>query len=66
MKFIKCDRCGRDTKGMHILFQGTLLIPIGTGKSGRGIYKWGEDKDIDLCNDCRAELVILLSDWFTN
>lgn len=66
MKKIECDRCGRDTEGMHIIFQGTLLGVGWSKETGRSRYQWGEDKDIDLCNDCRSDLVKILSDWFTS
>lgn len=65
MRAISCDRCGQDTEEMDIIFQGTLLDAEWAEKTGRFRYEWGGDKDIDLCHDCKEDLVELLSDWFT-
>ena len=65
MKVITCDRCSRDMEGMHIIFQGRLMSRRYAVETGRNRYQWERDKDIDLCNECKSELVILLSDWFT-
>ncbi len=65
MKTIQCDRCGQDTKGMHIQFQGELLSKDFAKKTKRLRYDWGENREIDLCANCRTELTVLLTSWFT-
>ena len=65
MKLIQCDRCGQDTKDLHIQFQGELLSPEYAKRVGRPRYGWDISKRLDLCGNCKSELMVLLENWFT-